>query len=95
MNDEQIRIARIVADKSVVLYDECLEQLRLIGYELMKQHITSNIPKNEDTAVDPFLTLRQGLERLEATKLAAFIKSHQGGYVKVEDLIRIKSDRYC
>ena len=95
MNEHEAKIATEVAEKSVELYDRLLESVKTIGYQVIKESILSDIPKNVEMAVDPMAVFKEVINNLEAQKMLDGLTKEQKNYVKVTDIVKIESEKPC
>lgn len=95
MNEEEVRIAKIVAENSIEYFDKVMQSFQLSAYEEMRKIITTEIPCSEKTILDPLYIIERTLDRLKATKLANLVKSKKAGYIEIDDILKPKTDRTC
>ena len=95
MNEEQVKIATKVAENSIAYFDGVLQQFQLMAYEEMRKIITTDFPEHDKIILDPVIIIEKTLDRMRATRLANLIKDRKAGYVRVDDLLKDKSDKTC
>lgn len=95
MNEHQIKIASIVAEKSLDLYDRVMETAQSMGYEVIRSVVTRDIPSSPNMAVDPLAVLKLVIEKMEMSQLKKAMTKEGTNYVKLSEFVEVKSDKPC
>ncbi len=81
-----------VIEKSVAAYDKVLDSAARIGYEIIKNKMTKNLPKKTGIIINPLEVALEALNKIEDSRIKYAIKKDSKHYISDISFIEDEED---
>ena len=88
-NDENIYS---VVEKSVAAYDKILDSVARIGYEIIKNKMSKNLPKKAGVIINPLEVALEALNKIEESRIKYAIKKDSKHYISDINFLENEED---